>query len=404
MANIRPFTAILPKPELAPRICELPYDVVSIEEARKIAESNPFSFFRVSRPEIEFPQNTNPYSPEVYERGKANFLKMLENKWLFRDSKPNFYIYRLIWKDHVQTGIVALASCQDYIDNVIKKHELTQPEKEDDRMRHIEIMNAQTGIVFLVYRAAKSIDEFIKTETEKPPFVDFVAPDGIRHTSWIVSEPEQIRLLELEFGKIESLYIADGHHRAAAAVRIFKKRNGEGNTAGFLSAIFADHQVKILPYNRLLLDTNGLSEEKLFKELSKSFSIAPANSPVPDKKGVVCFYFNKRWYRLEFKPEIAASGDPVERLDVSLLQRFVLKPIFGINDPRADKRVVYIGGIRGTSELEKMVDSGKGACAFSMYPTSIEDIMKISDAGKIMPPKSTWFEPKLRDAMFIHML
>lgn len=404
MANVKPFTAILPEPKLAPVICELPYDVVSTEEARKIAGSNPYSFFRVSKPEIEFSENVNPYSPEVYERGRANLLKMIENKWLFRDEKPNFYIYRLTWNNHVQTGIVALASCQDYIDNVIKKHELTQPEKEDDRMRHIEIMNAQTGIVFLVYRARNDIDEFLKTETAKPPFVDFVAKDGVRHTSWIISEPEKIRFLEFEFRKIESLYIADGHHRAAAAVRIYKKRNGAGNSSGFLSAIFADHQVKILPYNRVLLDTNGLSAERLFDKLSEPFNISPTTSPVPDKKGVVCFYLDKQWYRLEFKPEIASSGDPIEQLDVSLLQRFVLEPIFGIKDPRADKRVVYVGGIRGTAELEKMVNTGKGACAFSMYPTSIEDIMKISDAGKIMPPKSTWFEPKLRDAMFINML
>ncbi|MCX7871842.1 MAG: DUF1015 family protein [Verrucomicrobiae bacterium] len=404
MANIRPFTAILPKPELASRICELPYDVVSTEEARKTARFNPYSFFRVSKPEIEFSTLVNTYSQEVYERGKANFLKMLENKWLFKDEKPNFYIYRLKWNTHIQTGIVALAGCQDYLNNVIKKHELTQPEKEDDRMRHIEIMNAQTGIVFLVYRANNEIDEFIESETNKPPFVDFVALDGVHHTSWIVNRPEKIQFLETQFSKINSIYIADGHHRAAAAVRIFRKRNGAGETSGFLSAIFADHQVKILPYNRVLLDTNGLTKENLLKELNKVFNISQTTSPVPDKKGVVCFYFDKRWLRLEFKPEIANSSDPVEQLDVSLLQRLALQPIFGIDDPRTNKRIVYVGGIRGTQELEKMVDSENGACAFSMYPTSIQDIMTISDAGKIMPPKSTWFEPKLRDAMFCHII
>lgn len=404
MADIRPFAAILPKPELASRICELPYDVVSTEEARKIARFNPYSFFRVSKPEIEFSTLVNPYSQEVYERGRTNFLKMLENKWLIKDEKPNFYIYRLIWNNHVQTGIVALASCRDYINNVIKKHELTQPEKEDDRMRHIEIMNAQTGIVFLVYRARREIDAFIEEKTKEQPFVDFVSLDGIHHTSWIVNRTEDIQFLESEFGKVPSIYIADGHHRAAAAVRVFKKRNGTGNSSGFLSAIFADHQVKILPYNRVLLDTNGLTKDRLIKELEKIFIISPTVNPVPEKKGVVCFYIEKQWMRLEFKPEAVNSNDPVEQLDVSMLQRLVLKPIFGIDDPRTNKRIVYVGGIRGVEELQRMVDSGHGACAFSMYPTSIGDIMTVSDAGKIMPPKSTWFEPKLRDAMFCHML
>lgn len=404
MAEIKPFAAILPKPELASRICELPYDVVSTEEARKIARFNPYSFFRVSKPEIEFSTLVNPYSQEVYERGRENFIKMLDNKWLFKDEKANFYIYRLVWNKHVQTGIVALASCQDYLNNVIKKHELTQPEKEDDRMRHIEIMNAQTGIVFLVYRAQKGIDEFIQTETEKPPFVDFIALDGVHHTSWIVNRMDQIKFLEEEFKKVDSIYIADGHHRAAAAVRIFKKRNGAGGSFGFLSAIFADHQVKILPYNRVLLDTNGLNRDALLKELSKVFNISPTNNPTPDKKGIVCFYFEKQWLRLEFKKEITNSDDPVEQLDAALLQKHVLKPIFGIDDPRTNKRIIYVGGIRGVEELQRMVDAGNGACAFSLFPVSIQDIMKVSDAGKIMPPKSTWFEPKLRDAMFCHQI
>lgn len=404
MATISPFNAVRPEPELAARICELPYDVVSSEEARALAANNPYSFFRVSKPEIEFPPTTNPYLPEVYQKARENFLKMLVNRWLVQDKKPCYYLYRLVWKDHTQVGIAGVASCEDYLNNVIKKHELTHPDKEEDRMRHIETLNAQTGLVFLIYKAAPAIDNFISKIIQTPPAIDFYSADGIRHSSWRIDNDADIEFLKTEFSKINSIYIADGHHRAAAAVRVYKKRQSIDENSGILSVLFAQHQVKILPYNRVLLDLNGFSKEELLKRLNEVCKITPAHSPSPDKKGVLCFYLDKDWYRLEFKEEIIKMNDPVERLDVSLLQKFILEPIFGIDDPRTNKRIQYIGGIRGTGELERLVNEGKAKCAFSMYPTTVEELMAVSDSGKIMPPKSTWFEPKLRDAMFIYLI
>jgi uncharacterized protein (DUF1015 family) len=404
MAIIKPFKAVRPKSELAAQICELPYDVLSTEEARTLAANNPYSFLRVSKPEIEFPQTTNPYLPEVYARARENFLKMLVKGWLIQDEKPCFYIYRLIWKNHIQIGIAALASCEDYLNNVIKKHELTHPDKEEDRMRHIETLNAQTGLVFLYYKAIYSIDEFISNKIQSSPVIDFVSPDGIRHSSWTIDNEADIKFLQSEFSKISSIYIADGHHRAAAAVRVYKKRQLTENQSGIISVLFADHQVKILPYNRVILDLNGNTKAILLKRFSEVCTVEPSENSIPDKKGVVCFYIDRQWYRLEFKDEILNLNDPVDQLDVSLLQAFILKPIFGINDPRTDKRVQYVGGIRGTEELERLVKENRAKCAFSMHPTTISELMAVSDSGKIMPPKSTWFEPKLRDAMFIYLL
>jgi uncharacterized protein (DUF1015 family) len=411
MAIIKPFAALRPKPELAGRICELPYDVMSSEEARQIAAGNPLSFLHVSKPEIDLPPHTDLYSPEVYAKGKENFQRLISQGALVQDAEPRFYLYRQSMGPHTQVGLVAAASCEAYLKGTIKKHELTRPDKEDDRVRHIEVLNAQTGPVFLVYRAHPNLDAFIAKLLEAPPEVDFTAPDGVRHTSWTI--PAQAaadsglagaNLSEL----MPALYIADGHHRCAAAARVFQTRKGARESASFLSVLFPHNQVKILPYNRVLLDLNGLSPAQALEKLDGVFIIdsaaSPARSASPSRKHELGLYFGGRWRTLHFRPRFAATTDPIEKLDVTLLQKYVLEPIFGITDPRTSKRLNFVGGIRGSAELEKLVDSGEYACAFSMFPTSIEDLMTIADAGGIMPPKSTWFEPKLRDAMFCHLL
>lgn len=404
MALIKPFAALRPKPELAQKICELPYDVMSSEEAREIAKDNPLSFLHVSKPEIDLPAGTDLYSPAVYAKGKENFERLIQQGALRQDGQPYFYFYRQIMGNHSQIGLVAAASCEDYLNEVIKKHEFTRPDKEDDRVRHIETLNSQTGPVFLTYRAVSSLDALTAKKTAEAPEIDFTAPDGVRHTAWVVKEPEFIAQIQAEFAKIPYLYIADGHHRSAAAARVYKSRLGGGNSGFFLSVIFPHNQMQILPYNRVLKDLNGLTSETLLEKLDAVFIIKPNGTAKPTRKHELGFFMKGQWYTLHFRPQFAATTDPIEKLDVTLLQKYVLDPIFGINDPRTSKRINFVGGIRGTAELEKLVNSGEYACAFSMFPTSIEDLMTIADAGGIMPPKSTWFEPKLRDAMFSHMI
>jgi uncharacterized protein (DUF1015 family) len=287
---------------------------------------------------------------------------------------------------------------------VIKKHEFTRPDKEDDRVRHIEGLNSQTGPVFLVYRAQESIDELIRRKTEEAPAIDFTAKDGVRHTAWVISDTATIKSIETQFSLIPSLYIADGHHRSAAAARVYQSRSGGGKSGFFLSVIFPHDQVQIMAYNRVLKDCNGLSPEKLMAMLDGVFIIKAGGSGTPTRKHELGFYMNGQWSQLSFRPRFAATGDPVEKLDVTLLQKYVLDPIFGIEDQRTSQRINFVGGIRGSGELEKLVDAGEYACSFALFPTSIEDLMTIADAGGIMPPKSTWFEPKLRDGMFCHMV
>ena len=404
MATIKPFPALRPKPELTARICELPYDVMSSEEAREIAAGNPLNFLHVSKPEIDLPPGTDLYSPPVYAKGKENFARLIRDGALFQDERPCFYLYRQTMGAHSQVGLVAAASCEEYLKGIIKKHELTRPDKEDDRVRHIEALNSQTGPVFLTYRAQPALDAFVAKETAEAPAVDFTAKDGVRHTAWTVGDAEGIRLIEWEFAKIPFLYIADGHHRSAAAARVFQARQGQGSSAWFLTVIFPHNQMQILPYNRVLKDLNSLTPEALLEKLDAVFVIKPNGAPKPARKHELAFFLGGKWHTLHFRPQFAATTDPIEKLDVTLLQKFVLDPIFGIDDPRTSKRINFVGGIRGTAELEKLVNSGEYACAFSMSPTSIEDLMTIADAGGIMPPKSTWFEPKLRDAMFCHMI
>lgn len=404
MATIRPFAALLPKPELAARICELPYDVMSSDEARAIAADNPLSFLHVSKPEIDLPPGTDAYSPEVYAKGRENFDRLRTEGALVPDTEPCFYLYRQIMGAHSQVGIVAAASCQEYLDGIVKKHELTRVDKEDDRVRHVEALDSQTGPVFLTYRAETSIDAFVTRLTATQPRVDFTAADGVRHTSWRISEAADRQFLADAFARIPFLYIADGHHRSAAAARVFRSRNGAGASGGFLSVIFPHNQMQILPYNRVLEDLHGLTPEGLLTRLEAVFTVTPDAPPQPRRKHELSLRLGGRWYGLAFRPEWTVVADPIERLDVTLLQKRVLGPILGIDDPRTSKRIHFVGGIRGTAELENLVGSGRYACAFSMYPTGIEDLMTIADAGGIMPPKSTWFEPKLRDAMFCHLL
>src|SRR5436190_13610383 len=404
MANLKPFAALRPKPELAAQICELPYDVMSSDEARGIAAGNSLSFLHVSKPEIDLPPLTDVHAPEVYEKGRENFQRLIALDALRRDSQSCFYLYRQKMGEHSQTGLVTAASCEDYLKGIIKKHELTRPDKEDDRVRHIETLNSQTGPVFLVYPADRTIDQLIVEKTSEPPSVDFTAKDGVRHTGWVIADPGAIAFIESAFAKIPFLYIADGHHRSAAAARVYQSRDSRGQSGVFLSVIFPHNQVQILPYNRVLKDLNGLSPKEVLEKMKGVFSIQEQGHAIPDHKHQFGFFFEGKWRALESRPEFAATSDAIEKLDVTLLQKLVLDPIFGIADPRTSNRINFVGGIRGTKELEKLVNSGEYACAFSMFPTSIEDLMTIADAGGIMPPKSTWFEPKLRDAMFCHMI
>jgi uncharacterized protein (DUF1015 family) len=411
MANINPFRALRPDPGLASRICELPYDVMSSEEARQVAAGNPLSFLHISKPEIDLPPETDTYSAAVYAAGQANFRRLIAEAALRQDSEPGLYLYRQIMGAHRQVGLVAAASCEDYLKGMIKKHEHTRPDKEDDRVHHMEALGSQTGPVFLVYRAHAAIDAVVSTlidgSSGKPgqtPDVDFTAADGVRHTSWRIGEAADARRIVETLKNIPALYIADGHHRSAAAARVYQARRGSGESGSFLSVIFPHNQVQILPYNRVLKDLNGHSSAALLEKLDGVFIVTPGTAAAPSRKHELGFYLAGRWHTLNFRPRFAATSDPVEKLDVTLLQKYVLEPIFGIDDPRTSKRINFVGGIRGTRELEKRVDAGEFACAFSMFPTSIEDLMNIADAGGIMPPKSTWFEPKLRDGMFCHML
>ena len=404
MATIKPFAALRPKPELASQICELPYDVMSSDEARGFAASNPLSFFHASKPEVDLPPGTDVHAPEVYARGGENFQKLIRDGALEQDSQTCFYLYRQIMGNHSQTGLVAAASCEEYLRGVIKKHELTRVDKEDDRVRHIEALNAQTGPVFLVHRAGDALDKFIARKVSKKPDVDFTAADGVRHSSWTIANPDDIKFIERAFTGIQQLYIADGHHRSAAAARVFKNRQGAGGSGFFLAVIFPHDRVQILPYNRVLKDLNGWTPEQLLELLAGVFAFAPVGSATPASRHELGLYIRNKWHTLVFKQRLLKTDDPLGMLATELLQKHVLAPVFGIENPRTSERIHFVGGIRGTTELEKLVDSGEYACAFSMFPVGMDDLMAVADAGGIMPPKSTWFEPKLRDGMFCHLI
>lgn len=411
MAVIRQFKAIRPTPEMAEKVAALPYDVVNSEEAAEMVIGNPYSFLHVDKAEIDLPAGTDIYSPEVYEKAKSNLEKMITDGVLVKDEKPMLYVYELTMDGRSQTGLVACTSIDEYMQGIIKKHELTREDKEQDRIRHVDICNANTGPIFLAYRTVDEISEIVDNVKKNAPVYDFTAEDGIIHRAWIIDNEETINRLVKLFKDVPNLYIADGHHRNASAAKVgLKRRNENPNYTGdeefnyYLAVIFPSDQLKILDYNRVVKDLNGLSEEEFIKKLSEKFDIVETEGRAkPDKAYDFGMYMDGKWYMLTAKDEIK-SKDAVKGLDVSILQDNVLIPILGIGDIRTDKRIDFVGGIRGLGELEKRVDSGEMKVAFAMYPTSIEQLMTIADENKIMPPKSTWFEPKLRSGLFIHSL
>ncbi|MAD24633.1 MAG: hypothetical protein CMO44_10735 [Verrucomicrobiales bacterium] len=404
MATVKPFPALMPDPNRASEICELPYDVMSTVEARQMADGRPLSFLHVSRPEIDLPQDIEITDSSVYAKARQNLDHLISEKALRRDVQANYYLYRQIMGSHSQLGLVAVASCAEYDDNTIRKHEFTRPDKENDRVSHLEALDAQTGPVFLTYSADKELDNLFNRVTEGNPNVDFTATDGVQHTSWTVTSSEDTSFIDKKFSGIQNLYIADGHHRSAAASRVNQSRSGAGNSGLFLTVIFPHDQMQILPYNRVVRDLNGLSLEEIHNSLGKVFEIELNGRSEPLNKHEIGLYINGQWKTLRPKSSIIDSSDPIKQLDVSILQDHILAPIFGIEDPRVSKRIAFVGGIRGVRELEKQVDSKEFECAFSLFPTSIKDLMSIADGGGIMPPKSTWFEPKLRDGMFSHQI
>ncbi len=368
-----------------------------------MAAGNPLSFLRVSKPEIEMAPNADPYGPEVYARGAENFASLIRQGALVRDPEPSFYFYRQIMGTHSQVGLVALASCEEYRLGIVKRHELTRPDKEDDRVRHIEALNAQTGPVFLTYREVPEISTWVEGRISMAPEVDFYGSDGIRHSSWLVSSLADQAWLAGAFARVSSFYIADGHHRSAAAARVAEARQGRGMSGHFLSVIFPHNQMQILPYNRVIRDLNGSTEAQFLDLLEAVFTLRSGPGGQARRKHDLGLYIGGEWRGLTFRPELTDAKDPVDRLDVTQLQKQVLGPLLGIEDPRTSRRLSFVGGIRGTAELEARVNTGEAVCAFSLFPTGIQDLMEIADAGGIMPPKSTWFEPKLRDALFCHV-
>ena len=402
MASIFPFAALRPTPQAAAAVAAVPYDVVSTEEARALAEGNPRSFLHVSRAEIDLPAGTDPYSDAVYERATENFRDLRAHAPLVEEEAPAFYVYQLHMGAHVQTGIAACFSLDEYDNDLIKKHEKTRPDKEDDRTRHMLAINAQTGPVFLTYSASPEVDAVVARTTAAPPLFDFVAVDGIRHVIWTVPASEHAALTT-GFAAIPALYIADGHHRAASAARARRAlaKRGAGEHDRVLAVAFPDNQMQILPYNRVVKDLNGMTKEQFVAALRKKVAVSDTAPESPTRKGQVTMYLGGRWYELDFGG-VSSSGDAAAALDVSVLQDTVLQPLLGIQDVRTDKRIDFVGGIRGTAELKRLVDSGTAAVAFSLYPLTVRDLMNIADAGGIMPPKSTWFEPKLRDGLLSH--
>lgn len=414
MSVIRPFKGYRPTPKLCDKVAALPYDVMTSEEAREIVKNNPYSFLHIDKAEIDLPADIDHYSTQVYEKARANLYSMIKNGIYIQDKEPVFYIYRLTMNGKNQTGLVACTSIDEYINNKIKKHELTRADKEEDRIRHVDTCNANTGPIFLTYKNKKSIDEIIDKCVETAPIYDFTSDDGISHTVWLINNSEIIKSLIDEFKSVSALYIADGHHRNASAVKVGLKRRTENpNYTGdeefnyYLSVIFPDNQLYIMDYNRVVKDLNGYSTEEFIARVNEKFNISDYEKEgccKPLEKHTFGMYLDKKWYLLKAKNSIINENDSVACLDVSILQKELLSPILGIGDPRTDQRIDFVGGIRGLEELEKRVNSGEMAVAFSMYPTTMEQLMNIADDNKIMPPKSTWFEPKLRSGIFIHEL
>ena len=411
MSKFRPFRAIRPLPEDAKQVASRPYDVLNSDEARLEAANNPISFLRVIKPEIDLPSDSDPYGEEVYRQGLAKLTEFKELGVLVQDPEAFFYVYRLTMDGRTQTGIVGCCDYQEYYDGSIKKHELTRTAKENDRVRHVETQNANAEPVFFSYRGKPGIDALVNEVTRSPIEYDFVAEDGIRHELWVVRDRRLIENFESGFAEVPALYVADGHHRTAAAARVgqMRKEHNSGHTGEeeynfFMAVLFPDDQLKIFDYNRVVRDLNGLSQQSFLSAIKQSFEVSAIDGELaPTEKGTFSMYLGGVWYRLKANKEKLTSS-PKEGLDVTYLSDEVLEPILGISDLRNDLRIDFVGGIRGLGELERRVDSGEMAVAFALFPVSMEELLAIADAGEIMPPKTTWFEPKLRSGLFIHDL
>ena len=419
MIKIRPFRGLRPIPEKAGEIASPPYDVLDKYEARALAQNNPNSFLHVIKPEIDLPDSVDPYSGVVYQKGKQNLERLINDGLMIQDAMPCFYIYKLKMGNHEQVGLAVAASVDDYLAKRIKEHESTRPDKEQDRFNHIDCLNANTGPVFLMYKEKSKITALINEGMQAQADYDFIGVHGVQNTLWVIKAPKLIKQLQDEFAQVEALYVADGHHRAAAAARIceLRKKQNPGHTGDeeynfFLAVIFPDAQMNILEYNRAIADINGYSDEAFIARIKKHFDVrlfidengTNGKAYKPGQKAHFGMYFRDKWYALSAKSDTYNGSDPVEVLDVSILQKNLLSPVLGINDPRMDQRICFIGGIRGLAELERIVNNGNCDVAFSMYPTSIEQLIAVADAGLMMPPKSTWFEPKLQSGLLVHFL
>lgn len=411
MADIIPFKALRPRGDLVEKIAALPYDVYSSEEARKKVEGDTFSFLRIDRPETQFPEGYDMYAPEVYEKARDMLSEMIDRGEFIEEETPAYYVYELTMNGRSQIGVGACASVDDYENQVIKKHEKTRAEKEADRIRHVDVCDAQTGPIFLTYRKREDIQAQVEMAMKNEPLYDFTADDGITHRVWIIREAQAVEALRKGFSKVDAVYIADGHHRCASAVRVSEKRReqkpdytGKEAFNYFLSVLFPDDQLYIMDYNRVVKSLNGYTQEEFLAKTQEIFTVEETeDGPYhPAKKGEMGMYLKDSWYKLSVKPDMM-RGDAVKDLDVSILQDYLLEPVLGILDPKSDGRIDFVGGIRGLEELERRVGTDCEA-AFAMYPTDIHELFAVSDAGKLMPPKSTWFEPKLRSGILIHSL
>jgi uncharacterized protein (DUF1015 family) len=401
---IKPFRALRPAPGRAAEVLAPPYDVLSSAEARERAKDKPWSFLHVSKAEIDLAPSADPYDAAVYAKAADNLRAVTNAGVLMRDAKPCYYVYRLTWRGRTQTGLAAIASLDAYAANRIRKHELTTPAKEDDRVRQIEAVNAQTGPVMMAYPEAPQLDAALARAASREAAVDVTGADGVRHQLWVIDADAAIAELTRIVDALPALYIADGHHRSAAALRVAQARGGDGSHRYFLSVLFPKAEMTILDYNRVLRDLNGHGPEQLLAALRGAYKVEPSDGEArPAEAGEVGMVLGGRWYRLKLR-SAPQSADPIERLPITLLTRNVIEPIFGITDPRTDKRIDFVGGGRGLGELERLVASGAAAAAFALYPTQMDDLMAVADAGAIMPPKSTWFEPKLADGMVSHVL
>jgi uncharacterized protein (DUF1015 family) len=412
MAVLRKFKALRPKKGLEDKVASYPYDVLDSDEARELVKDNEYSFLHVVKPEVDLPVGTDLYSQEVYDKARENLDRFVDHGILIQEDSPRLYIYRQVMDGKEQYGIVGCVSVDDYEDDVIKKHEHTRPKKEADRIKHVDITNVNAGPIFLTYRQRDQVDNFVDKVIQNDPVYDFTTPDGIQHTVWIVSDDIADEIIS-EFGDIDTLYVADGHHRSASAAKVANMRRkinpnhtGDEEYNYFLAVLFPDAHLRILDYNRVLKNLNGHSEEDLVAALEDNFGVERiGSSPYkPAEKGEFGMYYKGNWYKLIVRPEKAVKDDPVKSLDIAFLQDHLLAPFFGIDDPRTSENIDFVGGIRGLEELKRLVDGGKYQVAFAIYPTSIHELMRIADAGKVMPPKSTWFEPKLRSGLLIHSL